>query len=331
MKKSLIVSMLVLAIALIGITGCEKSSSEPEGVNEFNLVAAVGDQYYTNYTTASGAGVNVNIATVFDILTDGDTSNDPFILDCRAEADFNDKHIKGAHNISLGNLVSNMEDGTIPKDKKIVCVCYTGQSASVSTAVLNMLGYDAQNLLFGMCGVDTSISGSDKWVKQIATDERAGQMVADESVATETHDFPTLSTGETTAEDIIKVRFGSYIGSGWGTVSADAVWDNPDDYFIVNYWPADEYVTPGHIPGAYQFTPKSSLKTTEKLNLLPTDKKIAVYCYTGQTSAQVVTYLKILGYDAYSLTYGVNGFDYGSLSKSKYTAPAPGTYDAILE
>lgn len=328
MEKRLIVLMLVLAIALAGITGCDKSSSEPEAVNEFDLVAAVGDVYFSNYTTASGAGVNANIAAVFDILTDGDASNDPFIIDYRASTEYNEKHIKGAVNISLGNLVAKIEDGTVPKDKMILNVCYTGQSASAATALLNMLGYEAQNLLFGMCGVDTSITKADNWVKQIAADERAGQMVSDESVATETHDFPTLATGETTAEEIIKKSYSDYISAGWGTVSADAVWDNTDDYFIINYWPANEYINPGHIPGAYQFTPKSSLKTTEKLNLLPTNKKIVVYCYTGQTSAQVVTYLKILGYDAYSLLYGVNGFDASAVSK--YSVPA-GDYSAILE
>ena len=31
------------------------------------------------------------------------------------------------------------------------------------------------------------------------------------------------------------------------------------------------------------------------------------YCYTGQTSAVVTAYLRVLGYDAYSLTFGMNG------------------------
>ncbi len=328
MEKRLIVVMLVLAIALIGLTGCDKNSSEPEAVNEFDLVAAIGDQYFTNYKTSSGDEVNTNIAAVFDILTDGDASNDPFIIDLRGPAEYNEKHIKGAENISLDNLVAKIEDGTIPKDKMILNVCYSGQTASAATALLNMLGYEAQNLLFGMCGVDVSITKGDLWVKQIATDERAGQMVADESVATETHDYPTLATGESTAEEIIKKSYSDYISAGWGGISADAVWDNPDDYFIINYWPANEYIDPGHIPGAYQFTPKVDLKSTEKLNLLPMDKKIVVYCYTGQTSAQVITYLKILGYDAYSLTFGVNGFDTNSVSK--YSAPTA-DYSAILE
>jgi rhodanese-related sulfurtransferase len=42
------------------------------------------------------------------------------------------------------------------------------------------------------------------------------------------------------------------------------------------------------------------------LTTLPTDKTIVVYCYTGQTSAYVTSYLKTLGYDAKSLVFGAN-------------------------
>jgi hypothetical protein len=33
-----------------------------------------------------------------------------------------------------------------------------------------------------------------------------------------------------------------------------------------------------------------------------------VYCFTGQHSANVVAYLKMLGYDAYSVKFGSNAF-----------------------
>ena len=53
----------------------------------------------------------------------------------------------------------------------------------------------------------------------------------------------------------------------------------------------------------------SDLHLDNYLKSLPTDKKIVVYCYTGQTSAQTSAYLGVLGYDAYSLLYGVNAMD----------------------
>lgn len=329
MYRKYAVSFL-LVVSLMVVFGCDKDSpNKPEPINEFNLVTAVGDVYFTSYTTQSGAGVNTSISAVFDNLTDGNTANDPFIIDYRSAADFASGHIKGAINMPLADLVSKVKDGTVPNNKTILNVCYTGQNSSVATSVLNMLGYEAQSLLFGMCAVSTSISGTDKWLGQIAADEHAGDLVSTASTTTTTYEFPTLSTGKETAEEIVMERFSA---SGW-TKSADDVWDNKANYFIINYWPEAEYVTPGHIPGAYQFTPQMSLKSTEKLNLLPTDKPIVVYCYTGQTSAQVATYLRILGYDAYSLLFGTSGFAYNApgYTKGRYTAPTPGAFDAILE
>jgi hypothetical protein len=39
---------------------------------------------------------------------------------------------------------------TIPTDRDVVVVCYTGQTAGQATAALNMLGYEAYSLLHGM-------------------------------------------------------------------------------------------------------------------------------------------------------------------------------------
>ena len=41
---------------------------------------------------------------------------------------------------------------------------------------------------------------------------------------------------------------------------------------------------------------------------LPTDKPLLVYCNSGLHSSFVVAFLRLLGYDAYSLKYGANGF-----------------------
>jgi rhodanese-related sulfurtransferase len=38
---------------------------------------------------------------------------------------------------------------------------------------------------------------------------------------------------------------------------------------------------------------------------LPDNKKVVVYCYTGQTAGQTVAGLKLLGYDAVSLNGGI--------------------------
>ncbi len=70
------------------------------------------------------------------------------------------------------------------------------------------------------------------------------------------------------------------------------------------------------------------------LQYLPTDKKIVIYCWTGQTSAQVAAYLRMLGYDAVSMYYGMNGCSFTALpvGKPRYGAPdPPDAYSSILE
>ncbi len=39
---------------------------------------------------------------------------------------------------------------------------------------------------------------------------------------------------------------------------------------------------------------------------IPTDKPIVVHCYSGQTASQTVAILRLLGYEAYNLSGGMN-------------------------
>lgn len=337
MSKKLLTLLLTVSLALFLFMGCDDDNpTEPEPeINEFELVEAVGNTYFSNYVTASGKGVNIKIGDVFTNLTDGNTANDPYIIDWRKDVDFATGHLKGAVNMSIKDLLAKVEDGTIPTDKTILNVCYTGQTASHTTAILNLLGYEAQNLLFGMCGVTTSadINGTDKWVKAIETDEFGEQLVATQETLTDEYDFPTLSTGKTTAEEIIKARWQTYMDNiaSWAIIGANDVFADPSKYFIVNYWPQSEYLDPGHIPGAYQMTPKTSLKADALLKYLPTDQEIVIYCYTGQTSAQIAAYLRVLGYEAYSLAYGVNGFGYQKLNAIGHQYKEPtNDYSSII-
>ena len=74
-----------------------------------------------------------------------------------------------------------------------------------------------------------------------------------------------------------------------------------------NYFSEADYAAFGHINGANRILPLS-LAGGEYLNLDPTPgAKVVTYCYTGQTSAVVTACLRVLGYDAYSLVYGMNG------------------------
>ena len=55
------------------------------------------------------------------------------------------------------------------------------------------------------------------------------------------------------------------------------------------------------------------------LKTLPTDKTIAVYCYTGQASSFMAAYLRLLGYDSKSLLYVTNGMIYDKCAEKQLT------------
>jgi rhodanese-related sulfurtransferase len=98
----------------------------------------------------SGGTKNIKVTDLHDNLNDGDTSNDPFILDLRTPEDFALGHIPGAVNIGAKVLFTAENLAKLPTDKQIVGVCYTGQTSSQVVSVLNMLGYNATNLKFGV-------------------------------------------------------------------------------------------------------------------------------------------------------------------------------------
>jgi rhodanese-related sulfurtransferase len=319
-------------LLVLGLAACSDDDDGGTGpgpsVNEFEEVADVGDAYFGAYTRPDGGPINISAADVYDAILNG-KADTYFIVDWRSSTHYANGHIQGAINMALPNIIDELN--VFPTDKVILNVCYSGQTASTATAILNMLGtamgdngYNAANLVFGMHG----------WTYQGNTDLLSGTATYpmendwDEVLETTVNakpaagSYPTIDTGKSKAFDILKERANLYVkgelntrGSGWNNISDDGMWDElfvnmtGDDWFVVNYFPPANYEA-GHIPGAYQYTPKADLSSDTFLNTLPTDKKILVYCWTGQTSAQVTVYLNMLGYEAYSLLYGVQDMCY---------------------
>jgi rhodanese-related sulfurtransferase len=102
------------------------------------------DAYFGNGTK------NITADALYDNLNDGDTSNDPFILSVRSGEHYENGHVPGAINIPPAELFIQANLTRLPADRQIVVYCYTGQTASQVTSALNMLGYDAYNMVFGM-------------------------------------------------------------------------------------------------------------------------------------------------------------------------------------
>lgn len=88
---------------------------------------------------------------VFMLINDDDESNDPIIISNRSPDDYAKGHIPGAVNLPIAKLFTKENLSRIPADKMVVVYCYTGHTAAQSTAMLNLLGYDAYSLKYGFC------------------------------------------------------------------------------------------------------------------------------------------------------------------------------------
>jgi rhodanese-related sulfurtransferase len=312
MKK---VNLLLLGFlfAVLFVTSCKKDEEETPvpAVNESEVLAT----YLESTGSPSGKDyVNTDMPSIMaatEVKTLNET-NQVYIIDIRSAADFALGHIVNAHNVAFADIVNHVKTIDMNAYTKVAVVCYTGQTSGYAVSILRLLGYSKVfSMKWGMCSWNEFFAS--KWNTAIANGNAyASQFTATATAKGAAGALPTLKTGKTTGADIMAVRVDSLLKQGFtpATVSNKSVFDNLANYYIVNYWPADQYADPGHIPGAMQYTPKMSMKLAADLKTLPTNKTIAVYCYTGQTSAFLVAYLRMLGYDAKSILYGGNGMIY---------------------
>lgn len=135
--------------------------------------------------------------------------------------------------------------------------------------------------------------------------------------------MPKITTNKRIPQEIIRARVKAILSDENSfertKVQAVEIFANPDNFYIVNYWPEKLYMK-GHIPGAihYSIRPTSDLLYNTALRTLPTDKPIAVYCFTGQTSSLMSAYLQVLGYNARSIYYGVNAMHHKMLPMHQF-------------
>ena len=118
---------------------------------------------------------------------------------------------------------------------------------------------------------------------------------------------PALTSVLTDGEAILKERVEAIVALGFQGVSASEVLNNPGNYFVNNFFSEADYLGFGHISNAYRINPLNLADDTYLGLNSATNAKVITYCYTGQTSAVMTACLRVLGYDAYSLKFGMNG------------------------
>jgi rhodanese-related sulfurtransferase len=225
-------------------------------------------------------------------IVNGSLGKNILVIDLRSQKDFADGHIKGAVNKNPEDLPAYFETGIKPFEfEKIIMVSEDGQVSSYVTCLLKGL--------------------SGKYETNL------------ESTVTErpvSKGMPEIKTGFQTGQEIGAARFSELFKEGAESIliSADEVFSNPAKYYIINLERKDKYED-GHIPGAVRYKPEATLGFIEEMASIPAEKPVVIYCGTGHNSGFATAYLRLFGYDAYTLKYGNNSFMYDKMVKQKAT------------
>ena len=261
---------------------------------------------------------------LYETLTDGDETNDPFVLSVRSREHYERGHIPGAYNIPWREVASDANLAYLPTDRQIVVYCYTGHAGQLAATVLNVLGYDVTNLQFGMMGWTDD-------AEVLATEAFAGAagypVETEVNELGETYERPVIDTGESDPTAIAQARAQAFLAAWRPTMDAEVLFetlsdgDGTNDPFILSVRSRAHYEI-GHVPGSYN-VPWREVATVETLQHLPGDTAIVTYCYTGHAGQVAATVLGLFDYEVTNLKFGMMGWtdDADVLAIEGFSAP----------
>jgi len=333
-KMSQVIAVLMAMLMVLALAACQseapaeevtmdltaEETTETTGaeevvvdtMDEVGLDTVVGD-YFANkpdhsYLIKSG-----------DVIPRVAAGEDIFILDIRQAADYEAGHLKGAVNAPWGPAIAE-NLSKIPQDKEVFIYCYSGQTAGQAVMTLNAAGINARSISYGWnFGLSKAEGIAD--VTETTVNEFTGSF----EVAANVQEAMTAYYAG--LADVSDTTWKNY------KVSEDnlkAMIDNGDDFVLISARGADDYAE-AHIEGAVNIPYGKSFITN--LASVPMDKKVVVYCYSGQTAGQATAAMRLLGYDAVSLNGGMGtagNAPLGWANKGYSVVSASAVYNGVI-
>lgn len=298
-QKSKVLMLAIVLIVAISMIGCGAKTEAPKETppaaaqpapqpEKKNVVEDAAKAYFANMPA------DIYKIDQKDFVAKVKAGENMFILDIRQPDVYGQGHIKGAVNAPWGTDISNNLN-KLPKDKTIMVYCYTGQTAGQTVALLNIAGFNAKSVNLGWNLGISKVEGVADVTEKTANDygkQNTLEIKPEIKAAIEKY-FTGLA-------DVKGTTYANYKIS---EEDAKKLVDAKDkSVMFLSVRKAEDYAK-GHIEGAVNIPFAKGME--QKFSTLPKDKKIIVYCYTGQTAGQTVAVLKLLGYDAVSLNSGM--------------------------
>jgi len=235
-----------------------------------------------------------NIISVENFIEKVKTGDDMTIIDIRSAVDYNKSHIKGAVNIPWGSFEMYKHVKKIPQSGDVFVYCYSGQTAGQTIFLLNFVGIPAKSVKYGWkFGLSKN--------KELAS--ISGTKINKLDGKTNKIDSELLETFSDYCKNLKDAKGTQFANNMLSVANAKEILnDNDEDVTFVSIRKSEDY-NKGHIKGAINIPWKKGMQ--ESFESLDPDNTIIVYCYSGQTAAQTVAGLRLLGYDAISLKGGM--------------------------
>ena len=297
MKK--IILLLLSVTLMFTVLSCSKEQSaavEPTKSAAAAEAAAVETTSVDDVVAAYFANMPDHIYKIgqADFVDMVKAGNDMTILDIRQPDAYAEGHVKGAVNVPWGTaLTENLK--YIPQSGEVFIYCYSGQTAGQAVMLLNFAGVPARSVNLGWNFGISKVEGVDAVVETAANS-------FDTSM---TYDVdPVLFEAYTTYYEEMSALSGTtFANNKVSEDDAKKILDAGDDGVVFVSIRRPEDYAKGHIEGASNVPFGSGMY--DMFASLPVDKKIIIYCYSGQTAGQTVAALNLLGYDAVSLNGGM--------------------------
>ena len=292
---------------------------------------------------------NLGMAKLVDAYTVYMLPENYNIIDIRSNEEFSAGHISGAVHVEVSELMNYLVNLDSSSQKQKLIVSRNGFKAAYVSCLANLYGISNVAILkFGIAGWNQDLSND--WNSNINTYSNNPEytLTSLSYDALEHSAIPEISSLEgTNAKEKLRYRINELLSE---IEVNDNHIDNPtteffrfedmydyynfsdesfDGMFILCYGDINIYKVygtsdqrlPAHPPGTRKIEPpvKTNPETIEYIQTIPSDKIVLVYSSSGFDSAYLTAFLRLLGYNAKSMLYGVNTFAWNGLNGSQDT------------
>jgi len=313
----------VLKIYIIGTflftNGCIEDKIVPPITGELNTSAEI--LIYldsqTDYPNTFKAPAIVDAEEVYANI------NSYLIIDIRPNNEFSSGHIENSVNVNTDSLFDFVEERFNYSYVKMILVSKNGQSAAYYCCLLRLAGFDnLYSLSFGLASWNEIFA--DEWLSVLGNDPEIQDYNNGERYKNDFSPLPDidLENPEASIKERVNSRIKKIISQGF--------YENIHFQKFLPFFPSEYLVCygkttrlyyargvgplawKGHNDNAifYGADPKYNLRSTDSLQTLPNNSPILIYGGTGELSACMTAYLRVLNYDAQTLLFGANQLIY---------------------